>query len=97
MAMLIRMDKAVSATIRQSETAPSVSDVATASVIRDEATDGDRPLKPAALGDRFMVGNPLLDASESPADGEMLQPSSARLRQRPRPKMAEWTQVLTEG
>jgi hypothetical protein len=88
-AMLILIDNAVSVTTRQSEIAPNASVAATASARRDEAEGWYRPLKPAALGDRFMVGNPLLDRANHPHRVKMLQSSPARLRQRPCQKMAE--------
>jgi hypothetical protein len=88
-AMLILIDNAVSVTTRHNEIAPSASEAATASASLEEATGWHRPLKPAALGDRFMVGNPLLDRANHPHRVKMLQSSPARLRQRPCQKMAE--------
>jgi hypothetical protein len=49
------IESTVSVTIRHSDSEPIASDAATASISRDEATGAERPLKPAAPGDRIMV------------------------------------------
>jgi hypothetical protein len=49
------IESTVRATIRHSDSEPIASDAATASISRDEATGAERPLKPAAPGDRIMV------------------------------------------
>ena len=54
-AMLTLIDSIVRVTIRQSDSDPIASEAATASVSRDEATGAERPLKPAAPGDRVMA------------------------------------------
>jgi hypothetical protein len=50
-----RIESTVRVTIRHSDSEPIASDAATASISRDEATGAERPLKPAAPGDRIMV------------------------------------------
>jgi hypothetical protein len=57
-AMLTLIENTVRATIRHSDSEPIASEAATASISRDEATGAERPLKPAAPGDRVMAGNP---------------------------------------
>jgi hypothetical protein len=57
-AMLTLIESTVRATIRHSDSEPIASEAATASIKRDEATGAERPLKPAAPGDRVMAGNP---------------------------------------
>ena len=52
------IESTVRVTIRHSESEPIAREVATACVSRDEATGAERPLKPAAPGDRIMVRNP---------------------------------------
>lgn len=52
------IESTVRVTIRHSDNAPIASEAATASVSRDDATGAERPLKPAAPGDRFMAGDP---------------------------------------
>ena len=52
------IENAVSVTARQSATAPSTSEAATASISREEVAGLAWPQKPAATGDRFMTGNP---------------------------------------
>ena len=54
-AMLTLIDSIVRVTIRQSDSDPIASEAATASVSQDEATGAERPLKPAAPGDRVMA------------------------------------------
>ena len=54
-AMLTLIESIVRVTIRQSDSDPIASEAATASVSRDEATGAERPLKPAAPGDRVMA------------------------------------------
>ena len=53
--MLTLIESTVRETIRHSDNAPIASEAATAPVSRDEATGAERPLKPAAPGDRIMV------------------------------------------
>ncbi len=65
-AMLTLIDSTVRATIRHNDSEPIASEAATASISRDEATGAERPLKPAAPGDRIMAGI-LQGAGESPA------------------------------
>ena len=65
-AMLTLIDSKVRATIRHSDSEPIASVAATASISRDDATGAERPLKPAAPGDRIMAGI-LQGADESPA------------------------------
>jgi hypothetical protein len=65
-AMLTLIDSTVRATIRHSDSEPIASEAATASISRDEATGAEWLLKPAAPGDRIMVGI-LQGAGESPA------------------------------
>jgi hypothetical protein len=65
-AMLTLIESTVRATIRHSDSEPIASEAATASISRDEATGAERPLKPAAPGDRVMAGI-LQCAGESPA------------------------------
>ena len=55
MAMLTLIDSTVRETIRHSDNVPIASEIATASVSRDETPDAGRPSKPAAPGDRIMV------------------------------------------
>jgi hypothetical protein len=52
------IESTVRVTIRQTDSEPIASEVATACVNRDEATGAERPLKPAAQGERIIVGNP---------------------------------------
>ena len=54
-AMLTLIENTVRVTIRQSDSEPIASEVATASISRDEATGAELPLKPAAPGDRIMA------------------------------------------
>ena len=54
-AMVTLIDNTVRVTMRQSDSAPSPSEAATAWVNRDEATGLGLPSKPAAPGDRIMV------------------------------------------
>src|SRR3954454_4892683 len=56
--MLTLIDSTVSATIRQSDSAPIASEAATALIRREEATGAAWPSTPAARGDRVMAGNP---------------------------------------
>jgi hypothetical protein len=65
-ATLTLIESTVRATIRHSDSEPIASEAATASISRDEAIGAARPLKPAARGDRVMVGI-LQGAGESPA------------------------------
>src|SRR5580698_8663884 len=70
--MLTLIEKTVSVTIRQSDSEPIASAAATVSISRVEATRVARLSKPAARGDRVMVGF-LLSAAESaatPADSQ---------------------------
>jgi hypothetical protein len=55
-AMLTLIEKTVSVTIRQSDSEPIASAAATVSFSRVEATRVARLSKPAARGDRVMVG-----------------------------------------
>jgi len=55
MAIETLIDSTVIVTIRHSDNEPIASEAATASVSRDDATGAERPLKPAAPGDRFMA------------------------------------------
>ena len=55
-AMLTLIENTVRATMRHSDSEPIASDAATASISRDEATGAERPLKPAAPGNRVMAG-----------------------------------------
>ena len=55
MAIETLIDSTVRVTIRHSDNEPIASVAATASVSRDEATGAERPLKPQAPDDRFMV------------------------------------------
>ena len=55
-AMLTLIEKTVSVTIRQSDSEPIASAAATVSISRVEATRVARLSKPAARGDRVMVG-----------------------------------------
>src|SRR5476651_1703125 len=58
-AMETLIESTVRVTIRHSESAPIASVAATASFRRDEATGAERPLKPQAPDDPFMVRYPL--------------------------------------
>jgi hypothetical protein len=53
--MLTLIESTVSATIRHSDSEPSASAAATASIKRGEAAGALRPPKPVAPGDRIMV------------------------------------------
>jgi hypothetical protein len=55
MAIETLIGSTVRVTIRCSDNEPIASEAATASVSRDDAAGADRPLKPAARGDRFMA------------------------------------------
>ena len=48
----------VSVRMTHNDSEPIASEAATAFLSRDEATGAERPLKPAAPGDRIMVRNP---------------------------------------
>jgi hypothetical protein len=69
-AMETLIESTVRETIRHSDNAPIASEAATALVSRDEATGAERPLKPAAPGDRIMVRNPSLRGRISPQQRE---------------------------
>jgi len=53
--MLTLIESSVRVTTRQSDSEPIASDAVTASISREEATGAERPLKPAAPGDRIMA------------------------------------------
>jgi hypothetical protein len=55
MAIAPLIESTVRVTIRHSDNAPVASEAATASVGRDDAAGAERPLKPAAPGERFMA------------------------------------------
>lgn len=55
MAIETLIDSIVRVTIRHNDNAPIARDAATACVSRDDASGAERPLKPAAPGDRFMA------------------------------------------
>jgi hypothetical protein len=80
-AMATLVDSTVRVTIRHSDSEPSASEAATASVSRDEATGVDGLSKPAGPGDRIMA-EILQGAGESPAVSRILQESPAILRRR---------------
>ena len=79
-AMLTLIESTVRATIRHSDSEPIASEAATASISRDEATGAERPLKPAAPGDRVMAGNPSRRGRITPQYPEISQGSPAILR-----------------
>ena len=81
-AMLTLIESTVRATIRQSDSEPIASEAATASIKRDEATGAERPLKPAAPGDRVMAGNPSKRGRITRNALKMSQGSPATLRRR---------------
>ena len=87
-AMLTLIENTVRATIRHSDSEPIASEAATASISRDEATGAERPLKPAAPGDRFMAGNPS-GAGESPRNGLRVRRDRRQYCGGESPKMAK--------
>src|ERR1700687_831269 len=87
MAILVESD--VRVTIRQSDTAPSASEAATAWVSPDEATSAARPSKPAASGDRVMA-EILECAGESPAACKVFRSNHGQYCGKTAQKMAKW-------
>jgi hypothetical protein len=82
MAIETLIDSTVRVTIRHSDNEPIASVAATASVSRVDATGAERPLKPAAPGDRFMAFKILATRAESPASPNRSLESLAILRRR---------------
>jgi hypothetical protein len=87
-AMLTLIENTVRATIRHSDSEPIASEAATASISRDEATGAERPLKPAAPGDRVMAGNPSR-RGESPRSAPRLRRDRWQYCGDESPKMAK--------
>src|ERR1700693_3059462 len=63
MAIETLIDSTVRVTIRHSDSEPIASVAATASISPVDATGAERPLKPAAPGNRFMAQDPLTRAN----------------------------------
>src|SRR5882672_1657907 len=87
--MAILAESTVRVTIRQSDTAPSASEAATAWVSPDEATSAARPSKPAASGDRVMA-EILECAGESPAACKVFRSNHGQYCGKTARKMAKW-------
>src|ERR1700683_2291101 len=69
----------VSVRMTHNDSEPIASEAATAFLSRDEATGAERPLKPAAPGDRIMVRNPYNARANHPQHQAMSMESPAIL------------------
>jgi hypothetical protein len=82
MAIATLIESTVRVTIRHSDNEPMAGEAATASVSRDDAAGEERPLKPAAPGDRFMAERSSETRANHPQPPNIWLESLAILRRR---------------